>query len=579
MDFSPQKTEVILLLAIDFGLLFLLFRIKKAFPVFILFSYSLVFASTVVATLDGFHPIPIFILATVLTTLLWYFLGFRYLDFSVSKKSFFIATFLLLSFVGFQVQEHFVGGQDAVSDYLPFCRYVSTYHVYPTDRADADNPYLSQRLGYPPAIIELGSLVFMATGVEKEWMASIVPTIFFLAFLIIVFRWAEEEGVNPNILGFFIFTTPFFIERGSWFFSEIIVTFSVTLMFYMLYKHSQKNEYIYIAYGMLAAVLAIMSKVTGVFFIAFVIFYLVWNKELTRRNCLIFLILGLPYLVWSGRSLYYLTSPMYPYLNFLTLDKEITDYGKCFWILDEEISHRSARNTIINIGMIPLLFVWAIIFPMSEKFKDTFFRYKYYFFLVYLFLWFTVFQSRDVRLIMLFYGSVLVLLAIHLREYYLKSQWAYRTAEYIEHRINRTVYFLGVYISLLVITLFFQHIYITKIFPDHLSPTFEAIRFLTHEEGAQKGTRLYTDTEHGLTWYGNYTVFHPLEPFFSKEIIECRKSLDPYELFKKYDIKYAINHPWKGPWDGIFSVIDKDNTHFKKVYRSDNLTIWKLVDK
>jgi hypothetical protein len=65
-------------------------------------------------------------------------------------------------------------------------------------------------------------------------------------------------------------------------------------------------------------------------------------------------------------------------------------------------------------------------------------------------------------------------------------------------------------------------------------------------------------------------------PLFAKDFHDSK---NPYTLFEQYRIRYVVNHPWKSPWERVFSEVDGDKIHFQELYRGKGLTIWKLIDR
>lgn len=575
--YSPQEiiglfTSSGILLVANLMLLVFCIYIKRFFSYFVLAFYCLAIAITLMAILQYLYPLYVLCL-TFIIFLVLYTLRFPILQSDFDKESFWLVLLLLLYLLGFQVQQDFVGGQDVRTLNLPLSRFLVHNPDFSTQWYTEDFPALSVTVGYPPLVTRLGALSFSLTGISQAWVAALVPSIFFTGFLFLLFKWCEEEGLGHRIPFILLLLSPIFVERSSWFSLESPLLLSTTLLVYMLYKFTKEGEESYLYYAMLGSSLGLLTKYTAMLFTALLILYLFQYKRWDKKIWGVFFLLHLPCLAWYFRNVYYFGNPVLPFLNFLTLDSLVKSDIDHYLQLTNEW-HQEWTNKFFTLALLPLLLIWLVLFPLKLELRQgPLFRDIYFLFLIFLFMWLT--YTPDIRYLFPFLPIAVVQLGHLIKKV---PQWLP-----VRERLLTAKNGWGVCLatlSLFLLALGGQTLYIQKVFPDHITPDLRVLDFLHNQEQAGQGTRVFADTEHGLTWYGNLVVFLPQTPAFTKDFLKARKEKDFYQLFREYNISYVINHPWKSPWEeNVFQVIESDRGHFVKLYEDPqwHTKLWKVV--
>lgn len=556
------------------GLILVLNKCRTIQGFFLVFIYSLACAVTLGSTFQSLYPSYVSILTLVIFLGIVFGLNARGLALTGHTGwDLFLLSLLYLSFLSFQVLEGFLGGQDGRALYLPMSRLLSQEPNLPPEWYYEALPNFSPYVGYPPVLVGITSLLFNLSGTTAEELAAFVPAVFFIGFLIILLGWCKEEEVSPAIPVGLMLLSPFFIERLSWFGFEGLLVFSTTLLVYALWKFSKDNNDQYLFYAMMGSSLALMSKYTGCFFTLMVVFCLLKWKRNDKKTWGIFFLLHATPILWYLRNVYYYGSPATPFLNFLTLDPQFRAGLEAYWLLGHEEAHMAGHKWLINLALnaisIPLLFLWAVAFLFTSLKENVVYRVAHILFCVFLLFWLN--HNPDMRYVMHFYGVALVHLSI-LAQSTLR-QW-------MPNLLAAVAFGRGFVILLLFLSaLFFEYAYTRHIFPDYISPSLGAMKFLVEKEGAKPGTRIFTDTDHILVWRAGWVVFEPATPVLSPDFLKAREKQDFYSLMKRYSIQYIINHPWKSPWEeSTFDLIEKDTQHMREVYRdASEIKVWKVV--
>lgn len=277
--------------------------------------------------------------------------------------------------------------------------------------------------------------------------------------------------------------------------------------------------------------------------------------------------------MWYVRNIYYFGNPVLPFFNFLTSDTVLRSWLDAVWLLAHQEAHRKWELLFFNILILPvslpILVIWAMIFPFTNLRRNEVYCLSYILFCIFLPMWIS--YNTDIRYLVPFYGVALLQLSVVLKEYSEQRQLSLSTYIGPTGRIALFLFSLG-------LLLCGQTFYIKKILPDRISPDMDAIRFLKDSEGTDKNTRIFTDTDHVMTWKTGWTVFDPTVPILAPDFLEARKMQDFYALMNKYGIKYVINHPWTSPWEkDTFSVIERDHEHFAQILDDGSIKIWKVL--
>lgn len=567
-----------ILMAIVANLIFLLVftRYKQSLQFFTLLIYSIT-ASTTIAGIF-LHLDFLYILGLSLTFLavLHLLYGKTCLISSVSPNASYMMLVVLAYLVAFQIQQNFVGGQDAIATYLPYTRYLYSHREFPSSLLFPDGPGWAHILAYPPMLVSLGSLLFISFSVASEAIASLVPSVFFIAFLLVLFSWYEKENGRPWVLCILLLVSPFFIERSSWYTQESLVLFSCTLLFYMLYMYGKEGQPEYITYAILASSLGLFAKYNSLFFTLFLAFFILLKKRLDWRLWALFLIVHLPVAIWYFRNYYYFGDPVLvvPSASSITTNTIVKENMPFVLSLNAGKDINNPINFLINYCILfPLFSAWIFIFPIAKSLRGNFlYKAAYIFAILYVLLFIFFYTAVEFRYFMPFYGLVLVQLGI-----VIESLWKdFSFSNYLQsNSMKQPAIIVGL---VFLIMLGVQTVYVHKIFPDHVSPHLEAVNFLRNNEHVPAGTVVFSDTDHGLCWYGDFKCYHPTVIFWAKDFVNHRDRHDMFGLFNKYKIRYVINHPWNSPWEDVFTMVEQDKRHFQLIYsdKKNAMMIWRV---
>lgn len=565
--------HILLIIAANLIFLLVFTRYKQSLHFFVLLVYSLTASIIIVTTFLHLYPLYVLGLGTMIFAGVLFLCGEKCPVGPVSRNASYLMLLVLAFLVLFQIQQDFVGGQDVRTHYLPLSRLLAQNPTFSLLWYTEEIPSLSVIAGYPPTVAGMGALLFSLAGVYQAWVVALMPSFFFTAFLLLLFRWCEEEQVGPEIPFALLLMSPIFVERVSWFSYEAPLMLSVTLLAYMLYKFTKEAKDSYLYYAMLGSSIGLLTKYTAIIFTALLLFYLLRYKRWDKKIWVVFFLLHLPCIVWYSRNIYYFGNPVLPFLNFLTLDPVVKLDINYYLHLSKEW-HQEWTNKLFILALLPLLVVWLVLFPLKSGLRErTFFRDFYFLFLISFFLWFL--YTPDIRYLFPFFPVAIVQVAVMVKE----VRWRPPGLEGFlapEHIRSRSLAVL----LLFVLALGGQTLYVQKIFPDHISPDLRVLDFLNNQEGAGQATRVFTDSDHCLTWYGKLVVFMPQTPAFTKDFLSARETEDFYHLFQRYGISYVVNHPWQSPWEeDVFRVIDADRTHFVKLYEDSrwHSKLWKVV--
>ncbi len=551
----------------------LLHRWERASSLFVPFIYSLVCAITLGRISQGLYPSYVLILTLVIFAGTIFWLKLPGLT-PVCRNGWclFLVVLVYLSFFSFQALEGFLGSQDGRASYLPMSRILSHEPNLPPGWFYETLPNFSSYVGYPPLLIGMGALIFNLSGVSAQEIAAVIPAVFLIGFLMLLLCWCEEEGVALIIPAGLLLLSPFFVERLSWFCYEGPLVFSTTLLAYTAWKFSKERDEKYLAYAMIGSAMALMSKYTGLLFTLVLVFFILKWRGLDKKIWGTFLLIHLVPALWYLRNVYYFGSPVPPFLNSLIQDPQFKTGCEGFWLLGHEEAHIAGHKWLTTLALntisIPLLFLWATVFPFTPFKQNIVYRVTHIIFCIVFFLW--LYFNPDMRYIMPFYGVALTNLSVLAHEG-LKQK--------VPKLLSLTPLSKGVVAGLFLASLCGQYVYTTYILPDHISSELNATSFLSQKEHAGPGTRIFTDTDHILAWQAGWVVFEPSSPRIAPDFLVAREKKDFYSLMRKYRIQYVVNHPWKSPWEeSIFSLIGKDTQHFREIYGdATGVKGWKVI--
>lgn len=552
----------------------LLQRVKTLSSSFVLIIYSFVFVTTFASVLHVLYAPYIIGASLILYVAIAYGLRAPVLELETKgNRNLYLLLSLYVLLFAFQVLQDFIGSQDARVIYLPISRLIFENPDLQTNMYYEEVPSYSNYLGYPPALTGLCTVFYWIFGGVSAEIAGLVPSIFFIGFLMVLFKWCEDAGVNTVTAAVLLLLSPIFIEKCSWFCYEGPLLFSTTLLFYSIWKFSTERDEKYLFYAMVGSCMALMFKYTGAFFTLALVYYILRNGSLSRRICILFLAIHLPCIAWYARNIYYFGNPVLPFLNFLTSDPTLRTWLDATWLLAHQEAHRKWNLLLFNVLILPIslpaLVAWALVFPFSRLRKNNVYCLSYILFCIFLPMWLSF--NTDMRYLMPFYGVALIQLSILLRNYYDMPKSPLDTYFGPKGRV-------ALFSFVLVIVLCLQFIYSKKILPDRISPDMNAVSFLKNYEGADKNTRIFTDADHVIGWKTGWMVFDPTIPKFSLDFLEARSEQDFYTLMEKYDIKYVVNHPWSSPWEeDTFSVIERNHERFRQILDERGLKIWKVL--
>lgn len=551
----------------------LLQRFKRMSNPFVLIIYSSVLVVTAASVLHSLYAYYIIGASVAIYIGIAYVLKAPLLELGTKGRyDLFLIMSLCIPFFTFQVLQHFIGIQDARVTYLPMSRLLFESPCLQTEPFYEEVPSFSNYLGYPPALIGLCTVFYSIFGGVSAEIAGLVPSIFFVGFLLVLFKWCEDASVSPVTAAVLLLFSPILIEKCSWFCHEGPLLFSTTLLFYSIWKFSTEGAEKYLFYAMIGSCLALMFKYTGVFFALALIYYILQSGVLNRRLFILFFAIHLPCIIWYARNVYYFGSPVSPFLNALTSDPNLRSWLDAAWLVAHEEAHRQWHLLLFNILItpvsLPVLVIWAIAFPFTSLRENKVYFLSFILFCALLPLW--IGFNTDIRYLVPFYGIALVQFSTVLEDFCRRRQLSLGIYLGPAGRIM-------LFVSSIFIVLCLQFIYVERILPDRISPGMAAVNLLENNEDAKKDTRIFTDTDHVILWKTRWAVFDPTVPKLAPDFLEARKTQDYFGLMVKYNIKYVVNHPWVSPWEeSVFSIIEKDTKHFARMPDAGGAKIWKV---
>lgn len=566
--------QILIVTAANLIFLLVFTRYKQSLQFFTLLIYSITASATIAGIFLRLDFLYILGLSLAFLAVLYLLYGKTCLISPVSPNASYMMLVVLAYFVSFQIQQNFVGGQDAHALYLPYTRYLASHHEFPNSLINLDAPYLPNVTAYPPMLVSLGNLILTSFPGTGEAALSLIPSVFFVAFLLVLFSWYEKENDNPWVLCVLLLLSPFFIERSSWYTQESLILFSCTLLFYTLYMYEKEGQPVYLTYAVLVSGLGMLAKYNGLLFTLFLAFFILSRRVWDWRLWALFLVVHLPAAIWHLRNFYYFGSPMFPFMSSMAFDSTIKENLLFVASLNAEKDINRLTNFFINYCILfPFFSVWIFAFPMAKSLRrNSFYKSVYIFAVLYILLFLFIFTAVEFRYFMPFYGLVLVQLGV-----VTESLWKdFSFSNYWQsNSMKQPAIIVGL---VFLIMLGVQTVYVHKIFPDHVSPHIEAVDFLRNNEHVPAGTAVFSDTDHGLCWYGDFKCYNPMVLFWAKEFVNHRDRHDMFGLFSKYKIRYVINHPWNSPWEDVFAMVEQDKRHFQLIYsdKKNAMKIWRV---
>lgn len=151
-----------------------------------------------------------------------------------------------------------------------------------------------------------------------DWVIAILPFLFasFTAFLI--YLWLSEKAVVKNYIIFgilLLLTSPLFLEIGYHPLQEPFILFFFTAFFYYFEKYQKEINPRYFLLLFLSAVLAAVSKETGLILFLPIGWIFIKDKLYLKRPYCCLLLLALPLFLWLLRNYIIFDNPLIPQLN------------------------------------------------------------------------------------------------------------------------------------------------------------------------------------------------------------------------------------------------------------------------
>ncbi|MDI6761058.1 MAG: glycosyltransferase family 39 protein, partial [Candidatus Brocadiaceae bacterium] len=330
----------------------------------IIFLFSLLASIIFLALAKSFFHWEVISLASVLSLILLKknnitFDFFKEIFCSSRKRVFFYSCLVFSIFVTFAYFEGFDEGQDARGTHLPVARFIALNHAPPTGMDLSENAPLIPLI--TPGIHGLAAVLFQITGLQRAWIASLIPLSFSFLFLAVVFRWSYNYGQTLIIPAVAILISPFFVNRMEWFYQEAPLTFATTLLFYCFYRFEieSKEEYLYSAMALSAIIM--MIKATGILICTFTLYFIFSRRLYSKSNLIVLFLFHVPPLLWYGYNLYLWGNPFPPHMNSITIYEWSNKAIAAMLEVAFQHNFNEWYNILFGAITIPFVYLWLFL--------------------------------------------------------------------------------------------------------------------------------------------------------------------------------------------------------------------------
>jgi len=286
-------------------------KIKLDFiDLIVILSYYLFFILLILSLFGLFNKYCIGI--ALLIASFFIFIFHQQIIFSKYYLYFFI--FIPLLFIGFFLFKGFFTG-DAIHYWLPWAREIVLQGKMPDFLLNVDC-FINGRM---PLLPLLFAAVFVFLPF-KEIFVFIVPLFFVTATAFLLYQWAKDKGIRKQYLIFIVLlflTNPATMKYGWDLFQESLIIFSFSAFFYYLEKYQRSNNIFYFFLVLFSFVLAIASKITGLFLVLPLFFMIIKNKAVRKYFWSYSVFIFLPIIFWFIRNYIIYDNPISPFFNKL----------------------------------------------------------------------------------------------------------------------------------------------------------------------------------------------------------------------------------------------------------------------
>lgn len=251
-----------------------------------------------------------------------------------------------------------------------------------------------------------------------DWVMAVLPFFFAAATVFLMYRWLLEKGVKKTYLIFgvlLLLANPLFLHLGGEVAQETFILFFFTAFFYYLEKSQRTNSQFYFLLAFLSAVLAAVSKETGLVLLLPLGWFFVKNNQFIKKPYYFFL--TFPLLLWLFRNYLIYDNPLFPalsgifrgqYYNLaITANQIFQSFSPPFW-----------NNILARVVEMPvflfLLFCPAVIMSFYGFWKERKFQYILLFFIFLLSILLVTASSEYIRFLMPFLAVFIVYAVIGL---------------------------------------------------------------------------------------------------------------------------------------------------------------------
>lgn len=488
----------------------------------------------------------------------------------------FFALFLLV------IQEHIPYLTDAMNDamdaYFPWARIIVQERSIPPFHLE-NNVYFA--IFKQPVLYTHLALLFSSQGNYSLEITRSLPIFYATLTVLLLLNWGREHG-NRFIPWFIVISLfgvwPYIPTHSIFIIEEMPLLFFTTSSFYLLFQYWRTKRNIFLISLAMASSLAALTKNLGFLTLILVLiglFMRIEDKREISKIATVFLVLGLPTLAWSFRSLYF-----YDHLFFTYDLSSISQSMVTFQSIErKEVFIKFLKDVIVCFP--------ALLFSVLYMYENRRNPEARFLLLAVLLVFSFLFLVNDLRIrhILLLTGVLALYSGVKLSQIYDPIQIPHKKA---------------VLASVLIFLVAFSFFRITNHYAS-FDPYYcekEIADYILENELSGGSVYIWsTRWSSSLIWYANATIILPnsrhfLELSHGRQFEYGRGSEYYHSIFKEIGIAYVYSKSKETPADieagrkiyerienrEIYEKINDDEKNFDLVYDKNGLRLWRVLD-